>query len=116
MKNHKILIITCITVFILGIAGSIAVILKPHGHNVEIIQDGVILYTIDLNTSPDKTIVTEYNGNTNTIRIQNHQIFVESADCPDNTCVKMGVLQSYSTPVVCLPNKLIIRYTDAEVI
>ena len=114
MKTHKILIIACITIFILGIIGSIFMILKPHGHNVEIIQDGNILYKINLDTSADRTIITEYQGNKNTIRIQNHQIYIENADCPDHTCIKMGVLESEASPIVCLPNKLIIRFTDTE--
>lgn len=47
MKAQKILIIACIVIFILGIAGSIFMILKPHGQTVQIIQNGKILYTID---------------------------------------------------------------------
>ncbi len=114
MKAQKILIIACIVIFILGIAGSIFMILKPHGQTVQIIQNGKILYTIDLDNSDDRTIVTEYKGNKNIIRIQNHQIFMEDAECSDHTCVKMGVLESSASPIVCLPNKLIIRFADSE--
>lgn len=115
MKKHKILIISCILIFILGIAGSIFMILKPHGQNVEIIQDGKILYTINLDNSGDRTIITEYQGNKNVIRIENHKIYMEDAECSDHTCIKMGVLESGASPIVCLPNKLMIQFTDAEV-
>ncbi|MDE6833948.1 MAG: NusG domain II-containing protein [Ruminococcus sp.] len=113
MKTKKyILIIICILIFIFGITGSIFMILKPHGKNVQIIQDGEILYTIDLDSSGDRTIITEYNGNKNIISIRNHQIFMEDAECSDHTCIKMGVLESYASPIVCLPNKIIIRFAD----
>lgn len=89
-------------------------ILKPHGQTVQIIQDRKVLYTIDLDNSDDRTIVTEYQGSKNVIRIQDHQIYMEDAECPDQTCVKMGFLKSSASPIVCLPNKLIIRFVDNE--
>lgn len=89
-------------------------ILKPHRQTVQIIQDRKVLYTIDLDNSDDRTIVTEYQGSKNVIRIQDHQIYMEDAECPDQTCVKMGFLKSSASPIVCLPNKLIIRFVDNE--
>ena len=89
-------------------------ILKPHRQTVQIIQDRKVLYTIALDNSDDRTIVTEYQGSKNVIRIQDHQIYMEDAECPDQTCVKMGFLKSSASPIVCLPNKLIIRFVDNE--
>ena len=89
-------------------------ILKPHRQTVQIIQDRKVLYTIDLDNSDDRTIVTEYQGSKNVIRIQDHQIYMDDAECPDQTCVKMGFLKSSASPIVCLPNKLIIRFVDNE--
>lgn len=113
MKTKNILIAVC-TIFILGIIGSIFMILKPHGQTVQIIQDRKVLYTIDLDNSDDRTIVTEYQGSKNVIRIQDYQIYMEDAECPDQTCVKMGFLKSSASPIVCLSNKLIIRFVDNE--
>lgn len=120
MKSKKILIIICILIFLSGVAGSLYLIFKPHGQTVNIIQNGKILYTIDLESSEDSIIETEYQGSKNIIRIKNHQIFVSDADCPDHTCINMGKLKSGATPIVCLPNKLVIEFaekdnTDAEV-
>lgn len=84
------------------------------------IQNGKVLYTIDLSQTEDKTIEVEYQGSRNIIQIQNHQICVIDAECSDHTCVKMGYLKSNAAPIVCLPNKLVIEFaesdeTDAEV-
>ena len=45
-------------------------------------------------------------GEGNTIRIS-------EADCPDKTCIKTGTLKSEGVPIVCLPHKLVIKFTDA---
>ena len=39
---------------------------------------------------------------------------VESADCPNGECVAMGYLKSRYLPVVCLPNRLVIQYSDVN--
>ena len=35
------------------------------------------------------------------------------AECPDQTCVHMGWLDSGAMPIVCLPNHLSIEYAEA---
>lgn len=120
MKTKKFWIIVCILIFAAGIIGSLWLLLRPHGQTVNIIQNGTVLYTIDLSQAEDQTIEVEYQGSRNIIQIQNHQICVIYAECPDHTCVKMGYLKSNAAPIVCLPNKLVISFaesdeTDAEV-
>ena len=117
MKYKKILIVIII-IFIAGISGSLWVIFRPHEQTVNVIQNGKILYTINLETAENQNIEVEYQGRKNIIRIENHEIFMSEADCPDHTCIKTGKLSDY--PIVCLPNKLVIEFaenneTDAEV-
>jgi hypothetical protein len=89
-------------------------LLKPTGTWVEIVQDETVLYTINLTESEDRTIVVEYEGRTNTIEIKEGKICVSQAECPDHTCVKMGTLNSNALPIVCLPNHLVVRFTDGK--
>jgi hypothetical protein len=114
MKSKKLWITVCIIIFLIGIAGSLWVIFKPHGQTIRIVQDGKTLYTIDLSNSSDRTIEVEYHGSKNIIEIKNHKICVKEADCPDQTCVKMGELESNAAPIVCLPNKLVIEFTESD--
>lgn len=81
---------------------------------VEIIQDGNIIYTLDLNKSKDELIQAEFKGHKNTIQIKDKQISIIEADCPDKTCVNMGILKSAFTPIVCLPNHLVIQYVNDD--
>lgn len=114
MKHKKNWITVCILIFTVGIIGSLYFIFRPHGQIVNIIQDGEILYTIDLEQAEDQMIYIEYQGSKNVIRIQKHQICVIDAECPDQTCVKMGELKSNATPIVCLPNKLVIEFAEND--
>lgn len=114
MKKNRILIGSCIAIFLIGIAGSIYLLLAPHGTQVNIIQDGTVLYCIDLAEADDQTIEVEYEGRVNIIQIENGQIRVSDADCPDQICVHMGWLSSGGIPIVCLPNHLVIEFSEPE--
>lgn len=97
-------------------AGSLLVslfILQPSKkRTAEIVQEDRVLYTIDLDRAEDRVLVISYGDSSNTVRIQDGEIWVEAAECPDHTCMKMGKLYSESLPIVCLPNRLVIRFAE----
>lgn len=100
-------------IFLLGAVGSLWAIRRPHGTQVNIVQDGNVLYTFDLASTEDQTFEIEYEGRINTIQIENGRIRMLEAECPDQTCVHMGWLDSGAMPIVCLPNHLSIEYAGA---
>ena len=102
----------CALIFLGGIGGMIWNLTRSHGRQVEILQDGKILYTLDLAQAEDQTFTVNYGGRTNEIEIRDHQIRVKAADCPDQICVHMDWLEA--APIVCLPNRLSIQYADGE--
>ncbi len=104
-----VLVIIFIVVFI-GLKNSFA----EKTNIVEIIQDGNIIYTLDLNKSKDELIQVEFKGHKNIIQIKDKQISIIEADCPDKICVNMGILKSAFTPIVCLPNHLVIQYVNDD--
>ena len=103
------MVIIFIVVFI-GLRNSFA----EKTNTVEIIQDGKIIYTLDLNKSKDELIEVKFQGHKNIIQIKDKQISIIEADCPDKTCVNMGILKSAFTPIVCLPNHLVIQYVNDD--
>lgn len=110
-KPVKILMIAAGLVFLLGMIGTFLVLRPSEQQLVEIVQNGTVLYTIDLADAEDQEIViTSADGKTNTVTIENGAIRISHAECPDQTCVKSGVLYSESLPIVCLPNQVIVRY------
>ena len=114
-QNRKAVYIVaalCAVLFLGGIGGMIWNLTRSHGRQVEILQDGKILYTLDLAQAEDQTFTVTYGGRTNEIEIRDHQIRVKAADCPDQICVHMDWLEA--APIVCLPNHLSIQYADGE--
>ena len=114
-QNRKAVYIVaalCALIFLGGIGGMIWNLTRSHGRQVEILQDGKILYTLDLAQAEDQTFTVTYGGRTNEIEIRDHQIRVKAADCPDQICVHMDWLED--APIVCLPNRLSIQYADGE--
>ena len=113
--KYKLLIGLVAAIFLLGIAGSMAVLLSRPSDKAEIVSDGVVVRTVDLSSAPDEVFEIEYEGRTNTVEISGGRIRVKDAECPDHTCMHMGWLKGSGTPIVCLPNHLVIRFAETDV-
>ena len=112
-KPVRITLAAVIVLFLGAVIAALFVTRPAESTWVDIIQDGKVIYTIDIANSEDRTIDIEYpGGGYNTVVISNGQISITDADCPDKTCVNTGVLRSESVPIVCLPHRLVIRYSD----
>jgi hypothetical protein len=82
---------------------------------VEIVQNNNVIYSFDLSKEKNRTFKIESDdGGWNEIKIENGNISISDADCPDHTCVKTGVLRSETIPIVCLPHRLVIRFAEKE--
>lgn len=110
-RGLKIAYIVFAVTVILSAVGTLLIFLAPASQTVEIISDGEVLYTLDLSHTEDRTIRIDHIGSYNIIEIADGKIHVSEAGCPDKTCVSMGFLQG-GAPIVCLPNKLVIRYAQ----
>ncbi|MGN1432153.1 MAG: NusG domain II-containing protein [Ruminococcus sp.] len=81
---------------------------------VGIYQDGSLVEKIDLNSVTGEREITlsgEYGDNV--ILVSNGHISMKSADCPDKICVEHGELKSSASPIVCLPNKVVIKFENS---
>ena len=81
------------------------------GRKAEVVQDGKVLYTIDLDrvTQPYTFTVEDPEGGFSVVSVKPGSICVETADCPDKICVEQGWLKDRASPIVCLPHRLVIR-------
>ena len=111
MKNRIwIIIFSVATVLCLGVWLYISNVSSP-SKVVGIYQNGSLVEKIDLNSVTDDREITlsgEYGDNV--ILVSNGHIEMKSADCPDKICVEHGELKSSSSPIVCLPNKVVIKF------
>ena len=77
----------------------------------DIYQDGQLLESISLGQVQESYTIEikgDY-GYTNRIEVHPGEIGVIWADCPDRLCVRQGFLETTAIPIVCLPNRLVIR-------
>ncbi|MGN0460334.1 MAG: NusG domain II-containing protein [Ruminococcus sp.] len=113
MKNRIwIILFSVVAVLCLGVWLFISNASSP-SKVVGIYQNGSLVEKIDLNSVTGQreiTISGEYGDNV--ILVSNGHIEMKSADCPDKICVEHGELKSSASPIVCLPNKVVIKFED----
>ena len=114
--KYKILIIIILLIFAAGVAGTVFALTASPLNTVRVVSDGKVIYTADLSTAPDTMFDVNIDGHVNTVEIQDGRIRVISADCPDQTCVRLGWLSSPAAPIVCLPHHLVIEFVgDSDI-
>ncbi|MBR2716950.1 MAG: NusG domain II-containing protein [Oscillospiraceae bacterium] len=116
LKTRAWIAIVAAAALVLGLLSWYTLTKKGSGSVVEIVQDGKVLRTIDLDL-----VAAEYSftvecpeGGSNTILVQPGRICVAEADCPDRICVHQGWLSDGAAPVVCMPHRLVLRLKDGE--
>ncbi|MBR4232658.1 MAG: NusG domain II-containing protein [Oscillospiraceae bacterium] len=104
-----------LAVVFLAVAALIWVLLlRPHtvASKAEIKLNGVLIGTYELSEDSEFTVT---NGDhANTVVISDGEIYVKSANCPDQYCVKHAAVKHSGECIVCLPAKLVITVTGGE--
>lgn len=117
MKNKKIIIFLLVIVVILGILSYL--IFNHLGLNrrvAEIYKDNKLLYSIDLSRVKEsyEIEVNDEDSHYNLIKVEKNRISVIEADCNDKVCVNYGTIENGVIPIVCLPNKLLIKIVEEK--
>ena len=115
MNKAAKLIAAALALVVLGSAAWIA--LGPRGGDdlrVVIEVDGEVYYEADLKDGAGIFPISTPNGGENRVHIQEDLVFMDSANCPDQTCVKQGVIRDGTVPIVCLPHKVIVRIEGGD--
>ena len=77
-----------------------------------IISDGKTVRIVSLKTDAEFTVPSPTGGE-NTITVKDGKIGVTAATCPDHYCMDRGMCDG-GAQIVCLPNRLIIRFADTQ--
>lgn len=86
-----------------------------HSNVAAVYSNGKLIERIDLTTVTGQREIEVKNGEgVNIIIVKNNYIAVKSATCPDKICINHGQLKSSASPIVCLPNKLVIKFEDGS--
>ena len=73
-------------------------------------SNGKLIHTLDLQV--DRVVEVKNDSGSNRIEVRDGKIAVTEADCPDHHCINRGFC-SGGVQIVCLPNKLVIRFVGA---
>ena len=113
MKNRIwIIVFSVVALLCLGIWLFISNVSSP-SKVVGIYKDGSLVEKIDFNSvTGEREITLSGDLGDNVILVSNGHIEMKSADCPDKICVEHGELKSSSSPIVCLPNKVVIKFEE----
>lgn len=77
----------------------------------EVYSDGNLIVTLDLSKDTEYRVV---NGEAwNLLAVQGGEISVISASCSSQDCVHHAPAD-HGAPIVCLPNRLVIKFTNSS--
>ena len=103
-----------LTVLLLSVTASWMLLTEKTTDTVaNLYLDGVCIESIDLSTvSAAYSFSVEGVYGRTLITVDPGRICVSDADCPDKSCVHQGWIGNGVTPIVCLPNKLVIQIEE----
>jgi len=84
---------------------------KAAGQTAVVKAAGKVVATLPLNQ--DGEFVFDENG-TNVVIVRDGKVCITEADCPDETCVKMGWVSKAGDTIVCLPHRLTVTIEGGE--
>ncbi len=75
-------------------------------------QDGVEIARLPLDQEGDYLVEAESGSNLVCTRAGG--VWIQEADCPDQLCVRQGVISDEGGRIVCLPHRLVVRVEGAS--
>ena len=110
VRSRYLVIIIAVILAVSGAATLWLLTRRTPGATAKVYLDGDPVRTVTLSDvdKPFEFDVKSERG-TNRIRVEKGRICIADADCPDRLCVNMGWRSDATTPIVCLPHRLVIR-------
>ena len=82
------------------------------GGQVVVSRDGEQIGSYSLKKDQE-LLFTDQKGRRNTLVIQDGQVSMKMADCPDGLCVEHKAISAIGESIICLPHRLVAEVTDA---
>lgn len=111
-KNYDKLFLAVLAVIIAALFGWQRLSGKDGAYAV-VTQYGEKIGTYSLYKTLDITIETK-DGHSNTLSIENGQVRMAQADCPDGLCIKQGHISKNGQSIICLPHELTVEIISGE--
>lgn len=105
------MVIFFLAVLLAGVAFLFS-ISQAQGDYVHVTVDGnVTTYAL----SEDRRLVLKHDNTAyNTVVIQNGEVFMEEASCPDQICVHHKAISKNGESIICLPNEVYVEVESSK--
>ena len=111
MKTRTWILLIAALLVVCGGLSIVTMMPKEAASYAEISSQGAIVRVVDLMIDQEFEIGS--GDHRNTVTIRDGKIAVTEATCPDHYCMHRGFCGG-GTEIVCLPNKLIIRFLGEQ--
>ena len=86
---------------------------KATGDTVRIEVDGRLYQRAALFKDQEIPVKNSAGEVTNLVQIENGEVYMKEADCPDHLCIRQGHIRSQNASIVCLPNRVVVSVEKA---
>lgn len=107
MKKRDLMAAAVILLLALAVWGAGRLLSSGAAGQLRITVAGDVYGTYSLSRDQEISI-----GDTNICRIEDGQVSMIWADCPDQICVHTRAIASGGGTIVCLPNRIVLEITD----
>lgn len=113
IRRHKndILLITALLVLALG-AWAFTLMARQSGGEAVVTVNGEEAARLPL--SRDTALTIGEGEHTNTVAVENGEVLVTEASCPDHICIRQGRISYDGQTIICLPNRLVVTVVGAD--
>lgn len=113
-KADKIIIGVLLILSIIGVGLSIFVFPIAANQVAEITVDGKLVKTIPLREGYQQEFRVGTEEQYNIIKVENGNIRVVEANCPDQLCIRTGWISHLPQQIVCLPYRMVIKIVSSS--
>lgn len=87
------------------VLGAVLLLTRENGATVVVRVAGeeTAIFRLDETTT---YVIDGANGGTNELVIENGEVWLKDASCPDQLCVHQGKIRYVGESIICLPNKI----------
>lgn len=110
LKKQDILLLAALLAGVL-LLGAFLLLTRKSGAEVVVKVAGKQVAAFSMNKNTKYTI-HGVNGGTNELVIEDGQVWLEEASCPDKLCVHQGKIKYSGESIICLPNKVSVTIQD----
>ncbi len=105
MKKKDIILFLFILVSSVVAFVVLCLALAPHGDLALVSVDGEEYARLPLGEDTELLVKTEHGENL--VVVEDGEVYIKEADCPDKTCVRTGKANALKS-VVCAPHRLVV--------